>query len=429
MTIYNDIKKLGSGGFGEVTLCERENDGHRFAKKQLINLSPDAVARFQREVRLLSSLDHPNVVKVLGQNLVEPPYFYVMPIYNVSLDAILEELAVDSKRIEEVFGRVLDGVAYAHEQGVIHRDLKPQNVLLNNDSDLVVSDFGLGRQLDSHSTRQTSTGVGMGTLLYMAPEQYANAKAVDARSDVFALGRMLIELFTGVLSLGTQDVSAIPARVLPLVKRATHYDPAERFASAVDFRNSWIQTWNVAVQTEGIDSLAALTADFSAMPDVSEQGIDSLVKAFGACLNDPDEIHSAIMKLYSHVIIIAFRFHQSEMENVMDVFCENISNQEFSFEFTDSIASRCTEIFNGITSSRTRAKIVASVSKLGVLHNRWNVMASAGKMLTKLQSEADVLASINSIAELSDRIRHQISAYTELAKVDHRIRQLLTVPT
>lgn len=164
-----------------------------------------------------------------------------MPRYTQSLDAIVPDIVREPQRVEAIFGRILDGVAYAHEQGVIHRDLKPQNVLLNDDADLVVSDFGLGRQLRSQSTRQTGTGYQMGTELYMAPEQFIDAKSVDERCDVFGLGRMLIELYAGFLSPGSQDHACIPPRFLPIVRRATHYNADQRFPSAVEMRNAWQQ--------------------------------------------------------------------------------------------------------------------------------------------------------------------------------------------
>ena len=176
---YTNTEQIGTGGFGVVWKCRRTSDGQLFAKKQLdpsAAADPELVARFNREVRMLSELDHPNIVKVIGKRFLTPPFFYVMPLYPSSLANVIPGLVGDEGRIRKIFAQVLDAVEYAHKQGVIHRDLKPENVLYFADSDIVVSDFGLGRQLNSGSLRRTGTGYQMGTPLYMAPEQGVNAK-------------------------------------------------------------------------------------------------------------------------------------------------------------------------------------------------------------------------------------------------------------
>ena len=172
-------------------------------------LSDEEKERFAREVRILSSLDHPNVVKVLAKQLSTEPFYYVMPLYRHSLASEIPAMAADESRINTIMSGVLDGVEYAHLQGILHRDIKADNVLMNSDTDLVISDFGLGRIIDSASTRQTISGFGMGTMRYMAPEQFSDAKYADHRSDVFSLGRMIYELYTGPLTGIHQDVTSL----------------------------------------------------------------------------------------------------------------------------------------------------------------------------------------------------------------------------
>lgn len=231
MATFKDIRRIGDGGFGEVWLCcDGADSDTLYAKKKLLpTVGEDGVKRFVREVRILAKLDHPNVVKVLGFRLQEPPYWYVMPHYRVSMGDELPQLMGKPERIHRVFSAILDGVEYAHGEGVIHRDLKPDNVLMNTDEDLVVTDFGLGRMIDAESTRRTMTGLGMGTLLYMAPEQVRNAKDADHRSDIFSLGRMLYELFTEPLSSAIQDTSAIEPGVALIIDRCTQKLPERRF--------------------------------------------------------------------------------------------------------------------------------------------------------------------------------------------------------
>ena len=163
---YRKLKKLGSGGFGEVWMTERTHDKRNFAVKYLLDDDPDSIERFRREVRCLSQLDHPNIVRIVGKRLLTEPYFYAMQPYKCSLFDELNGIAGEHDRIYQVFRSILDAVRYAHSEGIIHRDLKPENVLMNSDSDLVVSDFGLGRILDSKSTRKTATGTRLGTFMY-----------------------------------------------------------------------------------------------------------------------------------------------------------------------------------------------------------------------------------------------------------------------
>ena len=117
---FQDIAHLGSGGFGQVFKVRRIRDGEILARKVLIDDSPEAVSRFQKEVRLLARLDHPRIVKIVGTSLNESPPSYVMPLYPRSLREELPSLLDREDRIVRVFEAVLQGVEYAHEQGVVH---------------------------------------------------------------------------------------------------------------------------------------------------------------------------------------------------------------------------------------------------------------------------------------------------------------------
>jgi len=190
--------------------CVREDDGEHLAKKVLLDESEEAIKRFQREVRILSKLDHPRIVKVVAKHLQEPPFWYAMPVYQHSLRSTLNEVVGKQERIAKIYSMVLEGMQYAHGEGIIHRDLKPENILFNNDRDLVISDFGLGRALDAETSRKTYTGEWLGTFAYMAPEQLQDAKRADVRSDIFSLGRILYELYTGSIPGAVQDLTTLP---------------------------------------------------------------------------------------------------------------------------------------------------------------------------------------------------------------------------
>ena len=214
-------------------LSERQHDKRQFAVKQLTSTNAADIERFQREVRCLSQLDHPNIVRVVAKSLSFAPYWYAMPPYERSLFEEIEggDIVSNHQRIYTVFRSILDAIRFAHKQKVIHRDLKPENVLMNSDNDVVVSDFGLGRILDTASTRRTQTGEKMGSVFYCAPEQLLDSKRADIRSDIFSLGRMLYELYTGPLTTAVQDMTSVPSSAAMIIERATLRDPDRRYQS------------------------------------------------------------------------------------------------------------------------------------------------------------------------------------------------------
>lgn len=279
MAKYVNLQKLGSGGFGEVHSCRREDDGLTFAKKTLLAADPESEDRFRREVRMLSKLDHPHIIKVVGRRLSKSPLWYVMPLYKRSLVQEFPGIVGDEDRVRKVFDAILEGMQYAHEQGIVHRDLNPGNVLLNSDDDVAISDFGLGRALDSLSTRETSTGDAFGTPGYVAPEQAADAKQADARSDVFALGRIMYQLYTGDKPSAIQDLSRLAPGIALIVERCTRTDPERRFQDAAELRTAFLNLWAVAdVRTdEGI--VRTHLANATAQGSLSEEGLEEMASS------------------------------------------------------------------------------------------------------------------------------------------------------
>ena len=288
MPIFTDFRKLGSGGFGEVWLCRRKDDGKVFAKKKLLaTMGEDSIRRFIEEVRLLHRLDHPNVVKVIGLHLQEAPYWYVMPRYRHTLHDVLRAVQGDEDRIAKIYGSILDAIEYTHGEGVIHRDLKPMNVLMNSDEDLVVTDFGLGRALDSANTRHTITGFPMGTPLYMAPEQMANAKTADERSDIYSLGRLLYELHAGELTSTATDTSSLNAGVAMVIDKCTRTNPDKRYQSVADLKQAWHYVSGTVAALSPHEELTSLIAQFSSRTSVSPEQAERILEILTQFRTDP----------------------------------------------------------------------------------------------------------------------------------------------
>ncbi|MBA3458225.1 MAG: serine/threonine protein kinase [Deltaproteobacteria bacterium] len=235
------IERIGAGGMGTVYRARGES-GEVAIKVLRPGLGTDrsaVLARFAREAEALRRLEHQRVVRLLDHG-EEGGVAYIVTelVTGRDLAATLAAGRMTLAEIVDVFGQVCDGVAVAHRAGIVHRDLKPANILVGADGAVKVADFGLAQLGPAAAlTTLTRTDVAMGTFHYLAPEQRKDARAVDHRADVWALGVILYEMLTGELPLG----SFAPASTLgppgcdrnadAIVRRALAPDPAERFAS------------------------------------------------------------------------------------------------------------------------------------------------------------------------------------------------------
>ncbi len=209
---YSILRTLGGGGMARVYLAHDEVLGREVALKVLRDqYAEDAefAERFKREARSAASLSHPNIVSVYDRGVAEDGTSYIAMEYVTGgslKERISQEGILDTKSAASVALQITEALEAAHGRGVIHRDIKPHNVLLTSTGDVKVADFGIARAAAHTSISQTS--LVLGTASYMSPEQ-ALGEAVDPRSDLYSLGVVLYEMLTGELPYAADNPVAV----------------------------------------------------------------------------------------------------------------------------------------------------------------------------------------------------------------------------
>ncbi len=219
---YELKKFLGSGGAADVFLAIDRKHQRLVAVKVLARrrfAETVAVKRFIKEAQTISSLHHPNIVRVYETGRTPELRFMAMEFFPESLKRRLQERGrLDPDEALTIANQVATALFYAHARGFIHRDVKPDNIMFRPDGTPVLLDFGIARVLES-TTQLTRSGMAMGTPRYMSPEQL-NAKRVDGRGDVYSLGVVLYEMLSGAPPFkGSQTMTVIMKHVTEPVPR------------------------------------------------------------------------------------------------------------------------------------------------------------------------------------------------------------------
>jgi len=252
---YELRRKIGEGGMGQVYEAWQPALDRKVAIKilprEMVD-DPSMVRRFQREAKAAGGLNHEHIIPVYDFGKVGEEYYLVMEFVD---GRNLEEILDTQERIRpdvalKITKQVAKALAHAHQHGITHRDMKPNNIMITKDGKAKLADLGLAKRLDGKGGHITQTGVIVGTPAFMAPEQITNPRGVDLRTDIYGLGVTLYCMLTGKTPFETRTtmevvhdlvtgVPAIPTEVqgqnpsvVSLIRRMTAAKPDERFQSA-----------------------------------------------------------------------------------------------------------------------------------------------------------------------------------------------------
>ncbi|HCN30372.1 MAG TPA: hypothetical protein DIT64_16850 [Verrucomicrobiales bacterium] len=243
---YRDFQFIDRGGMGAVYSAVQESLERRVAVKILppeMALDAAFVERFNQEARLLAKLQHPHIVAVYDFGSTAAGHLFIVMEYveGESLLEVMKKRRLPVTEVLDIIAQVCDALQFAHDRGVIHRDIKPTNILMDEKGAVRVADFGLAKlAAATPPTTSTRTGMIMGTPGYAAPEQRRADTLVDHRADIFSTGATLYEMLTGHLPVGVfvppSKKSGAPPSVDKIVFKALQELPADRFQRASDMR-------------------------------------------------------------------------------------------------------------------------------------------------------------------------------------------------
>lgn len=209
---YQVVAPLGEGGMAAVYKGYQPGIDRYVALKVLprqLARDPQFIKRFEQEAKVLAKLQHPHILPIHDYGQVDAYTYIVMPfIESGDLTDILQARRLALSEIGRIIGQVGDALDYAHTQGVIHRDVKPSNILVDQRVNCLLTDFGIAKMVEGTSNNLTATGGIIGTPTYMSPEQGAG-KPLDGRSDIYALGVILYQMITGRVPFRAETPMAV----------------------------------------------------------------------------------------------------------------------------------------------------------------------------------------------------------------------------
>lgn len=411
---FNIGEQIGeTGGFGKVYKCVNEN-GQLFACKILQDTSDMGIQRFEREIRLLTRLNHPNVMKLITYSISEQQKLYVMPLYSGSFKYMIPTIAGDTYAQYCVLNAIVSGIAYLHSEGVIHRDLKPENILCNNLTDVVITDFGLGIQLDSDSATLTR-GVNLGTYRYCSPEQLSNMHTVDYRTDIYALGRIIEDVVTNFGSVSIPDNS-----MRYIIDKCTKQNKNERFEKIEEVKNI------LEAYYSRLFGLQQSTSVDEMLLNLERNLVNGreIINIANHVTRETDRARIEIF--FSKISVVDYQYLENDSlplaKGLVEQLCHYWEETGWTFSYIDSIADLGVKIYNMSNAPDVKALILYTIMDLAIHYNRWYAMGRV-KILFN-----DVLTNIPVQSDLAMRLRKKklsiFNIFDSLNQLPEMIREI-----
>lgn len=415
---YSIIRELGEGGMGKVLLV-RDPEGQEGALKYCTASDDETLRRFQREVRAMQLVDHPNVVPILAADLDHTPPYFVMPVALGSLDKEVATLAANHPAALGAFVELCDGVAEVHKEIGPHRDLKPHNALRMLDGRVVVSDFGLIKIDPRDSTVLTKTMQVLGSDLYMAPEQRipGGSRDADHLVDMYALGATLYHMVTGRYPVYI-DTSGVRPTLARILKRATHPNPKDRYQSAEELAREVREYLALLKKPEDPEvtfgrALEVVVKRLAENNQYSRDEMRAMLVAVRGLLSNPSSLVDEFDRIPDPVLVLGAQKFGDEMEDALDAYVSALKEVASgrNWSYGEVAGGRMRAIFGAAHKPRVKALAVHAALIVAVDLHRFAAMDILEAILLAVSTDDDARAVANMLREESVRFKDQAPRY------------------
>ena len=390
---YRVVEEIGHGGMGTVLQVEGVIDGHPAALKYC-RLGGLESKRFAREVRLMGRVRHPHVAAVVFANLRHDPPYFVMPLAEGSLLGDLSRLKGDEPEALATFRQVCLGIRALHDSGIVHRDIKPANVLRFPGGRFAVADLGLAKLESRDTTVLTRTQALVGTLQYLAPEQFlpAGSRRADARTDIFQLGKLLYQLLTD-RPPGLIEPDALPKGLGHILQRATSVNPDDRYQTLGEFLDAlrYYELSKDPAQNcrEAFENLVLQVEDLLRRREHSPE----LIRETLALLSRLQQLDRATPlghfdRLPDGLLPVLAREFTPEFVPVLKSYAEAIQSRvaRCNFAYADTVARRMRTVFQHASHPALKRVALQIVLIAAVELNRFAAMGVFNRLLVGVQA-------------------------------------------
>lgn len=383
-----------SGGMGRVLLVEDITGILKgtLALKYCREEDNEYVKRFRREVRLLTQFaGNSKVVEVLHSNTKHEPPYFVMKFYrDGDLTVRVDEIKETPEEQERVFNLMIDCIAELHANDVVHRDIKPQNFLVDGDG-LVISDFGLGMEPGSTS-RFTSSSMFWGTQGYLPPEFHHDGfKYANESGDVFMLGKSFYALATKQNPTYLMENEVNPA-LFHVIERACELDKSKRYRSLAELRQALTMAYDVMLGRGGhlgevSQLLATITDTLENESKYKSPQVIELIENL-ALVDEEDQIRICLELKKPFISILTHEKLRPYLDDFLGIYRRMVESEQYGWSFAETIASNMRLIFqNEEVSARSRARALELAVDAAYRMNRFAAMDTCVSMITSADND------------------------------------------